>query len=71
MARSRRRKADAGSRPDDAESSPSGTGGFAGQIGLFETGNGLPHGPVAIALAIVLALIAYPISRVFRRGGRP
>ena len=41
-----------------------GTGGFLGQVGLFETANGLPHGPVAIALAIVAAILIYPIARL-------
>lgn len=47
-----------------------GTGGFLGQVGLFETANGMPHGLGAIALAIVAAILIYPITRVvavFRR----
>lgn len=47
---------------DDAKSS--GTGGFLGQVGLFETANGLPHGPVAIALAVMAALVIYPVGRI-------
>ena len=49
---------------------PSGSGGFLGQVGLFETANGMPHGLGAIALAIVAAILIYPITRVvamFRR----
>ena len=45
---------------------PEGTGGFLGQVGLFESANGLPHGPVAIVLAIAVALIVYPIGRIAR-----
>jgi hypothetical protein len=41
-----------------------GTGGFAGQIGLFETGNGLPVGPLEIALAVVAAVLIYPFARL-------
>ena len=47
-----------------------GTGGFLGQVGLFETANGMPHGLGAIAVAIVAAILIYPITRVvamFRR----
>ena len=43
---------------------PAGTGGFLGQVGLFETANGMPHGLGAIALAIVAAILIYPIARV-------
>ena len=51
-----------GSRSGATE--PEGTGGFLGQVGLFESANGLPHGPIAIVLAIAVALIVYPISRL-------
>jgi len=50
------------SSSEQAESS--GTGGFLGQVGLFETANGLPHGPVAIALAVMAALVIYPVGRI-------
>lgn len=43
-----------------------GSGGFLRQIGLFETANGLPHGSSAMAVAIVLALVVYPVSRLIR-----
>ncbi len=43
---------------------PPGSGGFLGQVGLFETANGLPHGPAAIALAIVAAIVIYPIAKL-------
>ena len=45
---------------------PSGTGGFLGQIGLFESANGLPHGPVAIVLAIAVAIVIVPLTRLAR-----
>jgi hypothetical protein len=41
-------------------------GDLAGNVGLFETANGLPHGPAAIALAIIAATVIYPISRLVR-----
>ena len=47
---------------DDA----SGTDGFVAQIGLFETANGLPHGPMAIVMAIAAAVALYPIGRLIR-----
>jgi hypothetical protein len=37
---------------------------FVGQLGLFETGNGFPIGPFEIALAIVAAVLIYPITRL-------
>ena len=52
------------SRTDDGEAR--GTGGFTGQVGLFETANGLPHGPMAIVLAIAVALVVIPLSRLAR-----
>ena len=45
---------------------PAGTGGFGGQLGLFETANGLPHGPVAIGVAILAAIVIYPVTRLVR-----
>lgn len=47
-----------------------GTGGFLGQVGLFESANGLPHGPAAVVLAFALAVIVYPIVRVARWASR-
>ena len=41
-----------------------GSGGFLGQVGLFETANGMPHGLGALALAVVAAVLIYPIARV-------
>lgn len=66
MARSRRRSGRPARHRSEDGSRPSGSGGFLGQIGLFETGNGLPHGPAAVALAIVAALVIYPIARFVR-----
>ena len=43
-----------------------GTGGFLGQVGLFETANGLPHGPVAIVLAVAAAIVIIPLTRLAR-----
>ena len=52
--------------PGTDDATAGGTGGFAGQVGLFETANGLPHGPAAIALAIVAAILIYPVTRLVR-----
>ena len=65
MARSKRRARGQKDRREDGGAA-SGSGSLAGQVGLFETANGLPHGPVAIALAILAAVIVYPISRLVR-----
>lgn len=53
-------------RPKD-ETEATGNGGFLGQIGLFETANGMPHGPLEIILAIVAAIIVYPMTWLARR----
>ena len=70
----KRRRGTAGRPPSPIEPAhgPSGssTNGFLGQIGLFETGNGLPHGPLEIVLAIVAAIVVYPVTRLFRMGRR-
>lgn len=65
MARSKRRVRSRG-RVSEGSGPVAGSGSFLGQIGLFESANGLPHGPGAIALAIVAALVIYPISRLVR-----
>jgi hypothetical protein len=63
MARARR-----GSRrrPSSTSDEPGTTGSddFVRQIGLLETGNGLPFGPFEIALAFVAAVLIYPIARL-------
>ena len=63
MARARRRsqgrRAPATGVPEAA-----GADDFVGQLGLFETGNGFPIGPFEIALAIVAAVLIYPITRL-------
>ena len=57
-----------GSKRGPAESTDDpasdGTDGFLGRVGLFETANGLPHGPAAIALAIVAAVVVYPFMQL-------
>jgi len=52
-------------RPGEGDKA-SGTGGFLGQVGLFESANGLPHGPVAIVLAIAVAIVVVPLTRLAR-----
>ena len=42
------------------------SGGFIGQIGLAETGSGLSHGPLAIVMAMLVAIVAYPVGRLLR-----
>lgn len=70
MRRSRRRKHGA-SRPSGGAGAPaSGSGGWLGQVGLFETANGLPHGPGAIALGILALIVVYPITRLARMMAR-
>lgn len=66
MARSRRRVSGRSRRSSEAEERSEGTGGFLQQIGLFETANGLPHGPGVVAMAVAVGLVAYPISRLVR-----
>lgn len=66
MTRSKRLIRRRPSRSGDTGTTSSGTGGFVGQVGLFETANGLPHGPGAIVLAIILAVAVYPITRLGR-----
>ena len=64
MARPRRGSRRQRSTATDEPATAGGTDDFLGQIGLFETANGLPHGPAAIALAIVAAILIYPITRL-------
>jgi hypothetical protein len=64
MARSRRGQQRSKSDAPADHAAADGTGGFVGQVALFETGNGLPFGPVEIALAIVAAVLIYPITQV-------
>ena len=66
MAR-RKRIHDRTARSPRAAGSPAaGSGPLAGQIGLFETANGLPHGPVAILMAIAAAVLLVPLTRLVR-----
>jgi hypothetical protein len=63
MARARRGSKERRTKAAD-DKTAGGTGGFLGQVGLFESANGLPHGPAAVALAIVAAVLIYPITRL-------
>ena len=54
-------------RPTD-DTEATGTGGFLGQLGLFETANGMPHGPLAILFAVAIAI--YPLTWLVRRIAR-
>ncbi len=67
MARARRKSRDRGSSATDDPATAGGTDDFLGQVGLFETGNGLPFGPVEIALAFVAAVLIYPVTRLVGR----
>ena len=61
----RRRRGPRGQQPTATdERGTTGSDDFVGQLGLFETGNGLPFGPLEIALAIVAAILIYPITRL-------
>ena len=61
----RRRRGPRGQRSAATdERGTTGSDDFVGQLGLFETGNGLPFGPLEIALAIVAAILIYPITRL-------
>lgn len=64
MARPRRGSRRQRSTATDEPATAGGTDDFLGQIGLFETANGLPHGPAEIALAFVAAILIYPITRL-------
>ena len=61
----RRRRGSSGRRPPATdEPGAAGSDAFVGQLGLFETGNGFPFGPFEIALAIVAAVLIYPVTRL-------
>jgi hypothetical protein len=64
MARARRGSTRRRSTATEDPATGGGTDDFLGQVGLFETANGLPHGPAAIALAILAAVLIYPITRL-------
>jgi hypothetical protein len=51
---------------NEAQATHEGSGPFVGQVGLFETANGLPHGPMAIVLAIAAAAVLIPLTRMAR-----
>ena len=67
MARVRRGSRRRQSTATDDPATGGGTDDFLGQVGLFETGNGLPVGPFEIALAFVAAVLIYPITRLLGR----
>jgi hypothetical protein len=46
-------------------------GATAHQIGLFESANGIPHGPFTIAVALILALLLLPVRAAWRAMTRP
>ena len=61
----RRRRGPTEHRPAATdERGTTGSDDYVGQLGLFETGNGLPFGPLEIALAFVAAVLIYPITRL-------
>ncbi len=62
----RRRRTQRQDGRDETRTAGKGSNGFLGQIGLFETANGIPHGPAAIALAIVVAILVVPVRRLVR-----
>ncbi len=51
-------------RSSNADPASAGSGGLLRQIALLESANGLPHGPAAIFLAFLLALVVYPVARL-------
>ena len=63
MARRRRKPREPRPMATD-ERDTTGSDDFVGQLGLFETGNGFPFGPLEIALAFVAAILIYPITRL-------
>ena len=66
MARRKRLHDRRASPTGDAKPAREGSAPLVGQVGLFETGNGLPHGPVAIVLAIAAAVVLVPLTRIVR-----
>ncbi len=64
MARARRGSKRRQSTATDDRATGGGTDDFLGQVGLIETGNGLPIGPIEIVLAYVAAVLIYPITRL-------
>jgi hypothetical protein len=66
MGKKRRRSKDVERRRGTSDSESDGSGSFVEDVGLFEAANGFPHGPTAIVLAIVAAIVIYPIGRFIR-----
>ena len=65
MTSRKRRSTDRGTQPSAVEP-PVGAPRWVDQIGLYETGNGLPQGPGAIVLALAIAVVLYPVVRFAR-----
>ena len=65
MTNRKRRSTDRRTQPDAVEPL-AGTPRWVDQIGLYETGNGLPHGPGAIVLAVAIGVVVYPVVRLAR-----
>ena len=65
MTSRKRRSIDRGTQPGAVEP-PVGAPRWVDQIGLYETGNGLPQGPGAIVLALAIAVVIYPVVRFAR-----
>jgi hypothetical protein len=66
MAKARRGSIRQSRRDHAADGAPSGTGDFMQSIGNFETINGMPHGPFAVAAVVAVAIVAYPLGRLAR-----
>jgi hypothetical protein len=61
----RKQRTDRRTQPDAVEPVV-GIPRWVDQIGLYETGNGLPQGPMAIVLAVAIAVVVYPVVRFAR-----
>ena len=64
--RKRTRRSDRRGSSPSAVEPPVGAPRWVDQIGLYETGNGLPQGPGAIVLAVAIAVVVYPVVRFAR-----
>lgn len=65
MTSQKRRSTDRRTQPSAVEP-PVGAPRWVDQIGLYETGNGLPQGPGAIVLALAIAVVLYPVVQFAR-----
>lgn len=66
MARRTRGSGDARHRSPAADGPAVGSPRWVDHLGLYETGNGLPHGPMAIWLAVAIAAVVDPVARLAR-----